>query len=55
MWRSPSARSVDVDQRMARQLFQHVVEKADAGLHVIGARAIEIDGDGNLGFRGLAV
>ena len=32
MWRSPLAFTLDVDQRMARQLLQHVVEEADAGL-----------------------
>jgi hypothetical protein len=39
---------------MARQLLQHVVEEADPGLHVIGALAVEIDGDGDLGLGGLA-
>ena len=46
---------LDVDQGMARQQFQHVVEKAHAGLDIIGAGAIQIDGNGDLGFRRFAV
>src|SRR3546814_13477666 len=33
----------EVDQAMARQLLQHVVEKTDAGLDVVHAGAIEAD------------
>ena len=44
----------DVDQRVAGQLLQHVIEKADAGRDVVGARAVEIDGRGDLGLLGLA-
>src|SRR5262249_48656931 len=33
----------NVDQRVPRQLLQHVVEETDAGHNVIGARAVEID------------
>ena len=33
----------DVDQRVARQLVQHVVEEADPGLHVIKAGAVKVD------------
>ena len=44
----------DVDQRMARQLVQHVIEEADPGLHVVPAGAVEIDGNRNAGFTGLA-
>lgn len=36
---------IKVDQRMARKLFEHVVEKADAGRDGIAAGAVEIDGD----------
>ena len=36
---------VEVDQRVARQLFEHVIEEADAGRDVIDAGAVEIDGD----------
>ena len=43
-----------VDQRMARELLQHVVEEADACLHVIAAGPVEIDGDGDPRFGGLA-
>jgi hypothetical protein len=38
-----------VDQRMAAELFDHVIEEADPGGNVIGAGAIEIDLDGNVG------
>ncbi len=44
----------NVDQGVARQLLQHVVEKADAGFDVVGAGAVEIDGRRDLGFLGLA-
>ncbi len=44
----------DVDQTMAGQLLQHMVKKTDAGLNVIGAGAVEIDGRRDLGFLGLA-
>ena len=43
----------DVDQAVARQLLQHVVEEADAGLDVVCAGAVEIDGDGDTGLLGL--
>ena len=33
----------DVDQRVFGQLLEHVVEKPDAGLDVIGAGTIEIE------------
>jgi hypothetical protein len=36
---------VQVDQRMARELFEHVVEEADAGLDVVQAGPVEVDGD----------
>src|ERR1700724_3334926 len=36
---------VDVDQRVARELFQHMVEKADAGRDFGGTGALEIDAD----------
>ena len=45
----------DVDQRVAGELLQHVVEEADAGGNVIGARAIEIDGRLDLGLLGGAL
>ncbi len=44
-----------VDQRMPRQLVEHVVEKPDAGGVLIDAGAVEIDGDVDDGFRGGAV
>ena len=44
----------DVDQRVARQLVEHVVEKADAGRDRRRAAAVEVDRDGDVGFLGLA-
>ncbi len=44
-----------IDQRMAAELFDHVIEKADPGVNVIGARAIEIHLDDNVGFLGFAL
>ena len=44
-----------VDQRVAGQLIQHVVEKAHAGAVVVGARPVEIDLDGDVGLGGLAM
>jgi hypothetical protein len=38
-----------VDEAVARQLLQHVVEEADTGRHVIAAGAVEIDGAADLG------
>ena len=40
----------DVDQRMAAELFDHVIEKSDPGRYVILAGAIEIDLDRDVGF-----
>ena len=34
----------DVDQGMARELFQHVIKKTYARLHVISPGAVETDG-----------
>ena len=45
----------DVDQGVARELLQHVVEEADAGRDVIGAGAVEIDGRLDLGLLGGAI
>src|SRR3546814_17442280 len=42
----------DVDQRMARQLLDHMVEETDAGGNRIGAAAVEIDGDRDIRFLG---
>jgi uncharacterized protein len=36
---------LQVDERMTRQLFEHVIEKTDAGRNLIHAAAIEIDFD----------
>ena len=43
-----------VHQSMTRQLIEHVVEKADAGLIVIEAAAIEIELDLDFGLCGIA-
>lgn len=39
-----------IDQAVARKLFQHVVQKTNAGRHVIDARSIQVDFDLDLGF-----
>jgi hypothetical protein len=41
-----------IDQAVARELFQHVVEKADSGGDVVAAGAVEIHGRCHLGFLG---
>jgi len=46
---------LDINQGVARQQLQHVIEKAHAGLHVEGSGAIQINGNGDLGFRRFAV
>jgi uncharacterized membrane protein len=43
---------VDVDPGMAGQQVKHVIEESDAGRDRGGAPAVEIDRDGNVGFRG---
>jgi hypothetical protein len=40
---------------MARQQLKHVVKKANAGLDVIGSSDVQVNGKGDLGFRGFAV
>jgi hypothetical protein len=45
----------NVDQRVACELLQHVIEKADAGRDLIRARAVEIDGRLDLGLLGGAI
>jgi hypothetical protein len=44
----------DVDQRVSRQLLDHMIEEADPGRDIIDTRPIEVDGDIDRGFRGLA-
>jgi hypothetical protein len=46
--RSPSA------LEMAGQLFQHMVEEADAGRNARCTGAVDVDGHGDRGFVGLA-
>ena len=45
---------LQVDQRMARQLFEHMIKKADAGRNLINAGAVKIDFDINRRFVCLA-
>ena len=45
----------DVDQRMARQLFDHMVEETDSGGHRIIARPVKIDGNRDIRFLGRAL
>src|SRR6266478_3692608 len=44
----------DVDQAVARELLEHVIEKTDPGRDIIGTRAVEIDGALDSRFLGLA-
>ena len=45
---------LDIDQRMARELLQHMVEKADAGCDIGKAGAVESDADHDIGFLGFS-
>ncbi len=45
---------LQIDHRMAREAFQHMVQEADAGLDVGLARPIQVEGDGDLGLAGLS-
>ncbi len=45
----------DVDAGMAGQQIEHVVEKADAGRDIGHAGAVEVHGDLDVGFLGLAL
>ena len=47
-------RDLDVDQRMAGELLQHMIEKADAGRNLGHPRAVEIDADFEVRLLGLA-
>jgi hypothetical protein len=53
--RVPGRAHGHVDQRMAGELLQHMIEEADAGGDLVPARAVELDGDGDLGFAGVAL
>src|ERR1700722_841774 len=44
----------DGDERMTRQLIEHMIEKADAGRDVGDARSIEVEADLDARFLGLA-
>src|SRR3569623_1531686 len=43
-----------VDQRVAAELFDHVIEKADTGGDVVSPRSVEVYLGENVGFPGLA-
>ncbi len=45
----------NIDERMARQLLDHVIEEADAGGNVVGAGAVEIHGRADPGLLGPAL
>lgn len=45
----------EIDQAVAAQLVEHMIEEADARVNLGHARAVEIDGHGNAGFLGLAI
>jgi hypothetical protein len=46
--------NLHVDQGMARQLIEHVIEKTDASRDIGKARPIEVDSDLDARFFGLA-
>ena len=48
------ALDVEVDQAVARDLVQHVIEETDAGVQPGLAGAVEVDSDVDLGFEGVA-
>ena len=49
-----SAGDVEVDQAVAADLVEHVLEKRHAGVKPAPAGAVQIDGHGDLGFAGVA-
>src|SRR5690606_29791729 len=50
----PLAGYIHVDERVPRQLVEHLIEKADAGRHIVHAGAIEIHRYLDLGLVGRA-
>ena len=50
----PLRTKVYVHQRVARQLFEHVVEKADARGDVVGTGAVNVEVKGDVGLLSLA-
>ena len=55
MCRSPLASIVEVDQAVARDLVEHVVEETDPGGQLRLARAVEIDAHADLRLLGIAL
>jgi hypothetical protein len=51
----PRRRDLQVDQRVLGKQVQHVVEEADTTTSFTGTLSIQLDGQVNLGFAGLAV
>lgn len=51
----PVAAQCDVDEGMFRQLFEHMIEKADSCFDVGAACAVQIKGNTDLCFMGVAV
>lgn len=49
------AADVDVNHAVAGDLVDHVFEEGNAGIQPAFAAAVEVDGDGDLGFAGIAV
>jgi hypothetical protein len=54
MCRSPVACDVQVDQAVARDLVQHMVEEGNAGVQFLNAGAIQVEGNADLRFVGIA-
>src|SRR5690606_19128586 len=48
------AMDVEVDQAMARDLVQHMVQKGDARIDALAAGAIQINGRAHAGLLGVA-
>jgi NaMN:DMB phosphoribosyltransferase len=48
-------RDLQIEQAMAGELVEHVVEEGDAGVHLAATGAIEIQGHVNIGFAGDAM
>lgn len=44
----------EIEEGVFGEEFEHVVEEADAGVDVGGAGAVEVEGEGDVGFAGLA-
>ncbi len=54
MCKSPCTFKRHVDQRVAAELLDHVIEEADPGGHVVGTGPVEVDLDEDIGLCRLA-